>query len=365
MDNCDQDNTSNLVPAPNEQVPPTAKLVAAAAQKIVQTAQAAQSTTSADAVGQSPSLTAQQALEPATPSNVVQPASAQYEPDNAVTSSEAFLRAPEQEQEPEPEPEPEKATSDQQIARPSSGASLRERLKDRFKRQPIQEPRSWFQRSVRALTLALTIWFGLVLVMIIAYRFVNPPVSNLMLYHYAMGHSVKHAWTPIENISPAVIKAVIVAEDAQFCRHWGIDFNAIERAIENAGSGTPRGASTISMQTAKNMFLWQSKSYVRKLLEVPVTLAMEIVWPKKRMLEIYLNIAEWGPGVFGIGAAARHHFGTSPKNLGANAAAQLAASLPNPKVRRAGRPGPKTRRKANVIRGRARHANWYTDCVLN
>ncbi len=207
-------------------------------------------------------------------------------------------------------------------------------------------------------------WFACVTVMIVAYRFVNPPASNLMLYNYLRGNRVHHTWVPLEKISSTVIKAVVVAEDAQFCRHWGIDFAAIRYAIEHAKGGTPRGASTISMQTAKNMFLWQSKSYVRKVLEVPVTVMMELIWPKKRMLEIYLNIAEWGPGVFGIGAAARHHFNTTPAKLGVAAASRLAASLPNPKVRRAGRPGPKTRRKANVIRGRARQAGYYTGCVL-
>lgn len=220
------------------------------------------------------------------------------------------------------------------------------------------------RRIARFAIYGIAVWFAYVAVMIVAYRFVDPPASNLMLYNYLKGNTVHHQWVPLKKISPAVIKAVVVAEDAQFCRHWGIDFAAIRYAIEHARGGTPRGASTISMQTAKNMFLWHSKSYVRKVLEVPVTLMMELIWPKKRMLEIYLNIAEWGPGVFGIGAAARHHFKTTPANLGTAEAARLAASLPNPKVRRAGRPGPKTRRKANVIQGRARKAGYYTRCVM-
>ena len=220
------------------------------------------------------------------------------------------------------------------------------------------------QRIARVAAYGMAIWFAYVATMIVAYRFVDPPASNLMIYNYLKGNTVQHTWVPIEKISPSVIKAVVVAEDAQFCRHWGIDFAAIQYAIEHARGGTPRGASTITMQTAKNMFLWQSKSYVRKILEVPVTVMMELIWPKKRILEIYLNVAEWGPGVFGIGAAAKHHFRTTAAKLNTAAAARLAASLPNPKVRRAGRPGPKTRRKANVIRGRARHAGYYTGCVL-
>ncbi len=227
-----------------------------------------------------------------------------------------------------------------------------------------EERKAVAERIGRVVVYGVAVWFAYVGVMILAYRFVDPPASNLMLYNYLKGNTVHHTWVPIEKISPAVIKAVVVAEDAQFCRHWGIDFAAIQYAIEHARGGTPRGASTITMQTAKNMFLWQSKSYVRKILEVPVTIMMELIWPKKRILEVYLNIAEWGPGVFGIGAAAKHHFKTKPAKLNTAAAARLAASLPNPKVRRAGRPGPKTRRKANVIRGRARHAGYYTGCVL-
>lgn len=209
----------------------------------------------------------------------------------------------------------------------------------------------------------LALWLMLVTFLIVLYRVFNPPFSNLMLYNYLSGRDVHHRWVALDKISPAVVKAVVVAEDAQFCRHWGIDFHAIEQAIENARGRTPRGASTITMQTAKNMFLWQSKSYVRKALEVPVTILIELFWTKKRILEVYLNIAEWAPGVFGIAAAAEHHFKTTPAKLGSTAAAQLAAALPNPKVRRAGRPGPKTRRKAQVIRGRARSAGYYTRCV--
>lgn len=218
--------------------------------------------------------------------------------------------------------------------------------------------------GARLVTYGVAAWFAIVITMIVVYRFVDPPASNLMLYHYAVGRDVKQTWTPLKKISPAVIKAVITAEDARFCRHWGIDFIALEQAIEAARGGSPRGASTITMQTAKNMFLWQSKSYIRKILEVPVTILLELIWGKKRILEVYLNVAEWGPGVFGIGAAAKHHFKTVPAKLGSAAAAQLAASLPNPKIRRAGRPGPKTRRKARVIRGRARNASYYTACIL-
>lgn len=246
---------------------------------------------------------------------------------------------------------------------PVAVASPRRRFLDRLSDRISPARMQQFKTVLRWSAYGLAGWFAIVALLIVAYRFINPPFSNLMLYHYLTGRPVAHQWVALNDVSPAVIRAVVTAEDAQFCRHWGIDFAAIKYAIENANGRTPRGASTISMQTAKNMFLWQSKSYVRKALEVPVTLMMEFIWPKTRMLEIYLNIAEWGPGVFGIGAAARHHFKTTPKNLGQTAAAQLAAALPNPKVRRAGRPGPKTRRKARVIRGRAQNAGYYTACL--
>jgi monofunctional biosynthetic peptidoglycan transglycosylase len=217
--------------------------------------------------------------------------------------------------------------------------------------------------ALRWCAIGFGVWFAIVLALIALYRFVNPPISNTMLFQQLSGRNIQHDWVPLNKMSTSLIKAVVVAEDARFCQHWGIDIDAIQYAIEHAGDGTPRGASTISMQTAKNLFLWSSKSYIRKILEVPVTLAMEIMWPKRRMLEIYLNIAEWGPGVFGIGAAARHHFKTRPASLGPGASALLAAALPNPIVRKAGRPGPKTRAKARVVQARARNGGQYIGCV--
>ena len=114
---------------------------------------------------------------------------------------------------------------------------------------------------------------------------------------------------PIDRISPYLQRAVITSEDGRFCRHHGVDWDEIEEAIERARDGVPRGGSTISMQVVKNLFLWPSKSYVRKAMEIPLTYAIETAWSKRRILEIYLNMAEWGPGVFGAEAAARYHFG--------------------------------------------------------
>jgi monofunctional biosynthetic peptidoglycan transglycosylase len=154
-----------------------------------------------------------------------------------------------------------------------------------------------------------------------------------------------------------------MSEDGRFCRHRGVDWSELGEAIESARDGTPRGGSTISMQVVKNLFLWPSRSYVRKAIEIPLTYVVEGLWPKRRILEIYLNIAEWGPGVFGAEAASRFHFGKRASQLTPREAALLAVSLPNPFTRRAGDPGPGTSRLANnlLIRMRTGRANAF--CV--
>ncbi len=159
---------------------------------------------------------------------------------------------------------------------------------------------------------------------------------------------------------------MIVAEDGRFCDHAGIDFQAIGQALEQASDGFPRGASTISMQVTKNMFLWSSKSYIRKIIELPLTLIMELVWPKWRILEVYLNIAEWGPGVYGAEAASRFHFHQPAARLNERQAALLAATLPNPIIRDAGDPSTLVSRKARVIQARMRAAgSGVATCVLS
>jgi monofunctional biosynthetic peptidoglycan transglycosylase len=138
-----------------------------------------------------------------------------------------------------------------------------------------------------------------VLVLVVLYRWVNPPISTLMLGQSLAGTPIERTWVPLERISPNLIRAVILSEDGAFCRHRGVDWSAIEEAIE-----TDRGGSTITMQVVKNLFLWPSRSYVRKAIEIGLAYLVEAVWPKRRILEIYLNIAEWGDGVFGAEAAA-------------------------------------------------------------
>ena len=216
---------------------------------------------------------------------------------------------------------------------------------------------SFGRKALRVAALVFAAWIGATLFLIAAYRFVDPPFSMLMLQQRAAGDGVDQSWVPLDYISPHVVRAVLLSEDGRFCQHWGVDLDEMQNAIERAGDGIPRGASTISMQVTKNLFLWQSKSYVRKAIEIPLTFVIEAVWPKRRIMEVYLNIAEWGPGIFGVEAASRYHFNKPAARLNEREAAQLAVALPNPIRRDAGDPGPQTRRLASDIQARMRAAS--------
>jgi monofunctional biosynthetic peptidoglycan transglycosylase len=220
--------------------------------------------------------------------------------------------------------------------------------------------------GTRLLVLAGILGLGVAAVLFLVLRFVDPPTSAVMLVQQVGGRSVDQRWVPLERISPNLIRAVIISEDGQFCRHRGIDLKELEAELqraERAGDGL-RGASTISMQVSKNLLLWSGRSYLRKGLELMLTVVMEVIWPKQRILEVYLNIAEWGPGIFGAEAAARRHFGKPASLLSPREAALLAAALPNPIERVAGRPGPGTRRLAALIEGRARGIGDRAACIL-
>ena len=204
-----------------------------------------------------------------------------------------------------------------------------------------------------------------VFAVILLYRFVNPVYSSLMVTNALAGRTLKHRWVPLEEISPNLVRTVVTSEDGRFCTHNGVDWLEMENAIgraEKSGDG-PRGASTIPMQTIKNLFLWQSRSYIRKGIEISLAYLSSALWSKRRMLEIYLNIVEWGPGVFGAQAAARHHFRTNASKLTRRQSAQLAAALPNPHVRNAGRPGPKTRALARRIENRVARSSAPLGCI--
>ncbi len=189
-------------------------------------------------------------------------------------------------------------------------------------------------------------WAGL-------YRFAPPPGTFLMVDRKLSGDVIIHPWTPLDDISPHLVTAVIAAEDTRFCLHKGIDMQAIEKAVsESKNGGRMRGASTISQQTAKNAFLWAHRSWIRKGGEAWMTVVIEALWPKRRIMEVYLNIAEWGDGLFGAEAAAQARFGKSAKNLTKDEAALLAAVLPNPWKWRVDPPGPYVRERAYTIRAR-------------
>lgn len=187
------------------------------------------------------------------------------------------------------------------------------------------------------------------------HRFLPPPATILMVKQAAAGHGMDYRWRSLDRISPRLVEAVIAAEDARFCRHHGFDVEAIQKAMEaneraeQRGSDKRRGASTISQQTAKNVFLWPGRDWVRKGLEVGYTGLIEIGWGKRRIMEMYLNVAEWAPGVYGAEAASRHWFDKSADKLTAREAARLAAILPSPRRYNAGSPGPYVRRRAARI----------------
>lgn len=197
------------------------------------------------------------------------------------------------------------------------------------------------------------------------YRFIDP-VSTPMLWRFATGARVERNVVPLSRIAPSLRLAVIVAEDGSFCRNPGIDLGEIREALEQsdddiAGS---RGASTITQQTVKNLFLWPGRSFVRKALEFPLALWLNLVLPKRRIFEIYLNVAEWGPnGEFGAEAGARWAFGKSARDLTADQAAELAAILPNPVVRSARTPSALVRRLAGVYERRAAEFSGLDRCV--
>lgn len=201
----------------------------------------------------------------------------------------------------------------------------------------------------------------------LAYLFFDPPSNVLMMQRAAEGQTIRHYPVPINRMSPHIVRAVIAAEDANFCTHDGFDIEAIQDAMESNRRGGPtRGASTISQQTAKNLFLWPERSWVRKGFETYFTALIEFMWPKRRIMEAYLNTAEWGDGNFGIEAAARARFGVSAADLTPLQAARLAAVLPSPNRWRADNPGPYVRGRASTIVARAREVrtSGMAGCVL-
>jgi len=214
----------------------------------------------------------------------------------------------------------------------------------------------------RLVSLAYLLPFALIvlfLVLAIVYSQTRPP-SMLMLGRWLTGQTVDRRWVGLNEISRNLVAAVVTSEDARFCSHHGVDWVEMRSAIDDDEEGVrSRGASTITMQTVKNLFLWNSHSFIRKGIEIPLALGLDRLWPKRRILETYLNIAEWGEGVFGAEAAARTYFGKSAKQLSPREAALLAAALPNPKLRDARHPTRAQSRKATrIVRTASPDADW-------
>lgn len=194
---------------------------------------------------------------------------------------------------------------------------------------------------------------------------VMEPISTIMIWRRVTGQPVKRVYLPLSRISENARLAVLIAEDGRFCEHRGVDFAEIRDAFQDADSlEDMRGGSTITQQVAKNLFLWPQRSYVRKALEFPLALWVDLVLSKRRILEIYLNVAEWGPsGQFGVGAGSEYAFGKLPTDLSRYQAALLAATLPNPVERNARRPGPGLRRLAGLYAARMSRAPQTAACV--
>jgi monofunctional biosynthetic peptidoglycan transglycosylase len=213
-------------------------------------------------------------------------------------------------------------------------------------------------------TRAVIVFFAASLFFTIVFRFAPVPFTLLMVGETLFeGRDIRHAWVPLERISPHLVRAVIASEDNEFCHHWGFDFKELQAAWDRSqrNGGRLRGASTISQQTAKNVFLWPGRSYARKGLEVYFTGLIEVFWPKRRIMEVYLNVIEWGPGVFGAEAAARRWFRKPASRLTQLEAARLAAILPNPNRYRANPPGPYVNGRSYTIAARANNVDLYGD----
>jgi monofunctional glycosyltransferase len=236
--------------------------------------------------------------------------------------------------------------------------ATRKPAKRRVARRPS---RSWSERVLYVVFATC----ALLLLSIVASRFINPPITPVMLVEKLNGATLRRDWVPLENMATSLPLAVIASEDGQFCKHRGVDWGAVKEAIqEGDGFADFRGASTITMQTVKNIYLWSGRSYVRKLMEVPLSYLVSLLWPKKRVMEVYLNIAQWGRGIFGAEAASRYYFHKSAARLTRREAVLLAVALPNPLVRNPARPSARMLVIARAVERRMPIIAGRSTCVL-
>ena len=221
-------------------------------------------------------------------------------------------------------------------------------------------------RSWKKLVLLALFLLALPYLVILLYA-VEPirPISTLMLRDLVLLKGYDRQWVEFDDIAPVLVQSVMMSEDGQFCSHRGVDWGEMKAVVQDALDGeATRGASTIPMQTAKNLFLWNSRSFVRKAMEMPLAIAADFVWSKRRLMEIYLNIAEWGPeGQFGVAAGANRAFGIKPQNLDWRTATLLVTALPNPMLRQPARPSAGMLRIAATIENRVRQYGDRAACV--
>jgi monofunctional biosynthetic peptidoglycan transglycosylase len=252
--------------------------------------------------------------------------------------------------------------------------ALAKRAKPKPKARPQARPKTSRTRGLigrlsRTL-LVLVLIFGLIgpVAVVTLYRFAPPPLTFLMVQRIFEGRGFDRRWVPLSDISPRLVGAVIASEDSGFCRHNGFDMAAIRKALSHNAKDPNRlrGGSTISQQTAKNVFLWPRRDYLRKGLEAYFTVLIETIWGKPRIMEVYLNSIEWGPGVYGAEAAAQHNFGVSADQLTPAQAARLAVIVPKPLSWRANKPGRYVRKRSGTIAARAGvvRRQGLADCVF-
>jgi monofunctional glycosyltransferase len=233
---------------------------------------------------------------------------------------------------------------------------------DRLDRRPASGSRwklPWLVRVALALTSLAAAMVGTLLLL----AAVLPMPSTLMLARFATGAPVERYWVGLDDISPNMIRAVIASEDQNFCTHAGVDFGALKEVLSDE-DGPSRGASTIAMQTVKNLYLWHGRSWVRKGIEIPLALAADLVWTKRRTMTLYLNIAEFGEGLFGVEAAARRYYRKDAASLSVREAAELAAALPNPRLRNPRAGSARARAYSGVIQLRMNALDPRAGCVL-
>lgn len=226
------------------------------------------------------------------------------------------------------------------------------------------------KRSFRLFAVRFTLAFALLVfllpaALLLMYRIESVhPVSTLMVHDQLVGPGARREWVDFEEIAPVLYQSVMMSEDGQFCSHSGIDWNALNEVIDDALEGErTRGASTITMQLVKNLFLWPDRSFIRKGLEVPYAIMAEMILGKKRIMEIYLNIIELDKGVFGVEAGSQHYFDRSAAKMGPRYSALLAVTLPNPRARNPAKPTRKLNTLARTIRARARASGAYIQCL--